>query len=260
MNATLNPGEHDLYLLLVGAGNVGLVNSAYDSRLLRVDAASRSVTLLTPPPDVTPAIDASMGGGIQVSPDGGWFLGLTNLGAPAWTYDAAADRFQNAAFDTKLRAVEAMYCGMPGIFSGGTIGSGLRDDAAAGYYVGKPGSTLQRVGHPLRDVTAVTAEPRGVAWIVTGNSGKNSYCVPFQPFVDPAPSDAVVGNSVQVVSPWRTLTFTSATEHARGATEVDGAGHCAFHTDDGATTSTIYDLRTGESREAGPMTAFAFLH
>jgi hypothetical protein len=265
VDLTTMDGSPSLLLYFWGRASVGLVTSAYDGRIVRVDARTHAVRAVTPTADVAPAIQASVTGGMQVSSDGSWFLGSTFTAEPVWRYDAKSDRLSKVTADaiTQLRFMDGGACGRPTIGTDGEVGVGLRDDAAAGFYVGSNDSGFRRIGLPLRDVTAVTGERTGDTWVVTGNSGQSSYCTRYAPYSRDGSdaSSAITGDSVQIVPPSRPpLVFTFSSEWSLGTTRLDPTGLCAFHGDAGPhAASTVYDLQSGARTQIAPMAAFEWL-
>jgi hypothetical protein len=250
-------GATPLSLWFDGSASIGLVSSSYDSRLFRVDGATRTVMPLGGAPvpmDVT---------SVTVSSDGGWFLGTDGESFPTWEYDARGDRLSVVTPDTvaNLTRMIGGACGKSSILSDGRVAVGLRDTSTAGLYVGSNDAGFRRIGLPLRNVTAVSGENAGESWIVTGNSGTGSYCTGYEPYTTEG-SDAgtvIEGDSVQIVAPRRPpIVFTFDSEWSLGTTLLHPSGTCASHGDANIPT-TVYDLVTGGTTEIASMAAFAWM-
>jgi hypothetical protein len=250
------------YFWLVGSGPVGVIVSAYDDRLFRVDAVAHTFTRIVPPPGVNVVID---GGALNVavSEDGGWFVRTDGAGKPLWTYDAAQDRIAVPPVNgiASLRRLDGAYCSGPvTILADGTIGMGLRDDASAGFYEIARDGTARGIGLAFRDVIAIKGRKVQGTWVVTGESGKNTYCPGFTPFnSDPSDPAVLSGDAIEFVAPSaKPLAFALGGAWAGATPEIDPSGLCVFHAGTGS-TSTVYDLLTGRRTELGPVQAFAWI-
>src|ERR1041384_3280130 len=126
------PGAPTTYLVITGKGAVGVVSSAYDPRLFRVDGAAHTVTPIDVPGEAAMAVAAGVGGRVIVSPDGGAFLGTDSHGAPMWRYDAAKDLVTavNLGRLAPLTLMDGEYCNPPSlVLPHAALGIGLRDHA-----------------------------------------------------------------------------------------------------------------------------------
>jgi hypothetical protein len=251
------------YFWISGTGTIGLVTSGYDDRVFRVDSVTHSYAPVTAAFAPTGSVAAGAGR-VVVSANGRWFLRTDSNGTPLWTYDAAKDVLTMAHLEqlAPLHPLDGEYCNGPPIVLGdGSYAMGLRTGAVAGYYAVDPNGHVARVGRPVRDVTGITASRVNETWILSADSGKNSYCPQFSPFTgDPADPSVITGNSVQIVAPSAApVVFQSADEWQRGLTEVHPSGLCVFHIDQGTNSGAVYDPVTGTKTSIGEFESFAWL-
>ncbi len=187
---------------------------------------------------------------IVLTPDSDFALGMMNYETPLFLLDTLSGAAEPVRLDllAPLAPLDSPYCGDTLVLDDGRIGLGLRDAAHAGFYVAKAdGTDFQRLGLPFRNVTAIRAEQVAGTWVLSGVSGINSYCSPFEPFAEPESSDprALEGDVVQIVAPGAEPLVLPGP----ALVSLDATGLCALaNTWPAADPETrVYDVTSGTS-------------
>ncbi len=233
-----------------------------------VDPVSGTVTAID-----GAAIDAMVGTDSLGNPRWYQLLGTADsdfaLGSdyevPLFVFDTQSGAAEPVRLDllAPLGPLDSPYCGDNLVLNDGRFGLGLRDAALAGFYVGSAdGSGLERLGMPFRAVTAIRAQHVADTWVLTGVSGIDSYCTPYEPFADPAPSDAqaLEGDVVQILVPG---VEPLVLPEPAPAVRLDTTGLCALATwsvfDPASSETRLYDLASGTSSELDGLTGVTWL-
>ncbi|MGF1465456.1 MAG: hypothetical protein ACFCGT_04915 [Sandaracinaceae bacterium] len=136
--------------------------------------------------------------------------------------------------------VTASYCGSPPLpLADGRFAVALRRAGGiSGAYVEQVGGALALVGRPLHDVLHARLERFSETWVIQGVSGNNTFCPHRAPWPEPAPDDALLLDSIQLVRGEVSL----ALEDGEHLLHVDPTGTCALRASVAAGVPVAFDL------------------
>jgi hypothetical protein len=249
--------------LLTDDGRLGMIVESGKPRF-RIDVDTERVL----PIDSSP-VDTAVASHVGYPPlttlaSGQWVLGAVD-DEPVWLADAATGEVRTIDLERlrPLRRLEGAYCNSASLPDRGLIALGLRDDAAAGFYVGNAdGTGWARVGRPYRNVQGIVGRRVANTWILYSATGEDTYCPGFMPFVpSPDPDDAIVGDAVQLVPPNAPpLVFQTDGLRSPYSFVLDPTGMCAYREPTGEETApVVLDLGTARSVALDGITEFAWL-
>lgn len=172
------------------------------------------------------------------SPSGAYWVG-SHDGAPRWQVEAATGsvRVIDLSPTTPLRPfTEGKFCaGRVRALDDGRIAASFRDDATAGWFVGSPGAPgWQRIGQPATGIAALDGVPLGGdAWLLVGNTLRNTYCYASADWASDAATPSVAGDAIQLADGGGTPTIL----HPPLQVHLDASRSCVLFSD-----GSVHDL------------------